>query len=100
MIHYGADRVITVTHENLEHYTSEAYSQAILPIIEDEDLSGFVMGHTALGKDLTPKIAARFKLGLVSVEVDIEMDGDTPVDPRPIYTGKAFEHKKIVDDIA
>lgn len=99
MIHYGADRVITVTHENLEHYTSEAYSQAILPIIEDEDPSGFVMGHTALGKDLTPKIATRLQLGLVSDVVDIEMDGDTPVYTRPIYSGKAFEKKKIVDGI-
>src|SRR5690625_7850462 len=27
MIHYGANRAITVTHENLEHYTSEGYGQ-------------------------------------------------------------------------
>src|SRR5699024_12178591 len=28
MINYGADHVIVVEHENLEHYTSEGYSQA------------------------------------------------------------------------
>src|SRR5690625_7424370 len=59
MIQYGADRAITVTHENLAHYTSEGYGQAILEIIDEESPYGMVMGHTALGKDLTPKIASR-----------------------------------------
>src|SRR5690625_34679 len=99
MIHYGADRVITVTHENLENYTSEGFSQAVLAVIEDENPSGIVMGHTALGKDLTPKIASRLQLGLVSDVVDIELDGDTPIYTRPIYSGKAFEKKKIVEGI-
>src|SRR5690625_4121095 len=65
MIHYGADRVITVSHENLEHYTSEGYGQVVLAVIEDEDPNGIVMGHTAIGKDLTPKIASRLELGLI-----------------------------------
>lgn len=99
MIHYGADRVITVTHENLKNYTSEGFSQAVLAVIEDENPSGIVMGHTALGKDLTPKIASRLQLGLVSDVVDIELDGDTPIYTRPIYSGKAFEKKKIVEGI-
>lgn len=99
MIHYGADRVITISHENLEHYTSEGFSQAILAVIDEENPSGIVMGHTALGKDLTPKIASRLQLGLVSDVVEIEFDGDSPVYTRPIYSGKAFEKKKIVDGI-
>src|SRR5690625_7777287 len=42
MIQYGADRAITVTHDNLENYTSEGYGQAILEIIEDESPVGIV----------------------------------------------------------
>src|SRR5699024_1176187 len=37
MIQYGADRMITVTHENLKEYTSEGYGQALLEILEEED---------------------------------------------------------------
>lgn len=99
MIHYGADRVITITHENLKNYTSEGYTQAVLAVIEDENPSGIVMGHTALGKDLTPKIASRLNIGLVSDVVDIEIEKDIPIYTRPIYSGKAFEKKKIVDGI-
>lgn len=99
MIKYGADRAITVTHENLKHYTSEGYGQVVLQVIEEEDPSGIVMGHTAIGKDLTPKIASRLDLGLISDAIDIENDGDQVVFTRPIYSGKAFEKKVIKEGI-
>lgn len=99
MIKYGADRAITVTHENLKHYTSEGYGQVVLQVIEEEDPSGIVMGHTAIGKDLTPKIASRLELGLISDAIDIENDGDQVVFTRPIYSGKAFEKKVIKEGI-
>jgi len=99
MIQYGADRAITVTHENLAHYTSEGYGQAILEIIDEESPYGMVMGHTALGKDLTPKIASRLETGLISDVTEIEKDGDQAVFVRPIYSGKAFEKKIIKDGV-
>lgn len=98
MIQYGADRAITVTHDNLKNYTSEGYGQVVMEVLEEEDPTGLVMGHTAIGKDLTPKIAARLDLGLISDATEIEKDGDTPVFIRPIYSGKAFEKKVIKDD--
>ena len=58
MVHYGADRVITVAHENLKNYTSEGYGQAVMAVIDEESPTGIVMGHTAIGKDLTPKLAS------------------------------------------
>ncbi|MBO1004395.1 electron transfer flavoprotein subunit alpha/FixB family protein [Pseudogracilibacillus auburnensis] len=93
MIQHGADRVITVEHANLENYTSEGYGQALLKIIEEEDPYGVVMGHTAIGKDLTPKIAARLDTGLISDVVSIEKEDNQEVFVRPIYSGKAFEKK-------
>lgn len=99
MIKYGADRAITVTHENLKNYTSEGYGQVVLRVIEDENPEGIVMGHTAIGKDLTPKIASRLDLGLISDAIDIENDGDDVIFTRPIYSGKAFEKKVIKEGI-
>src|SRR5699024_9911744 len=99
MIQYGADRAITVEHDNLENYTSEGYGQALLEVIEEESPYGVVMGHTAIGKDVTPKIASRLESGLISDVVDVELDGDTEVFIRPIYSGKAFEKKKIKEGL-
>src|SRR5690625_3074639 len=99
MIHYGADRVLTVTHENLKNYTSEGYGQAVIAMIEAENPDGIVMGHTAIGKDLTPKIASSLDLGFISDAVDIELDEEQVVFTRPIYSGKAFEKKVVTEDV-
>src|SRR5699024_4945909 len=50
MIQYGAGRAITVSHANLTEYTSEAYGQAPLEVIKEEEPYGVVMGHTTAGK--------------------------------------------------
>ncbi|MRG88384.1 electron transfer flavoprotein subunit alpha/FixB family protein [Salinibacillus xinjiangensis] len=97
LIYYGADRAITVQHDSLKNYTSEGYAQAALAVINDENPDGIVMGHTAAGKDLTPKIASKLESGLISDVTEIEVTGDNVVFTRPIYSGKAFE-KKIVTD--
>ncbi|WP_010532456.1 electron transfer flavoprotein subunit alpha/FixB family protein [Lentibacillus jeotgali] len=99
VIYHGADRVVTVTHDNLESYTSEGYSQAVMAVIEDESPDGIVMGHTAIGKDLTPKLAAKLGTGLISDATDIENDGDKAVFTRPIYSGKAFEKKVMTSGL-
>lgn len=98
MIQYGADRAITVTHDKLENYTSEGYGQVVMEVMEDEEPTGVIMGHTSIGKDVTPKIAGRLELGLISDAIEIEQDGDQVVFTRPIYSGKAFEKKVIKDD--
>lgn len=99
LIHYGADRVITVQHEKLDKYTSEGYGQAVMAVVNDESPDGIVMGHTSIGKDLTPKLAAKLDTGLVSDVIGIELNGDKPEFIRPIYSGKAFERKIITDGL-
>ncbi|PWA12297.1 electron transfer flavoprotein subunit alpha [Pueribacillus theae] len=95
MITYGADRVIVVNNEKLKNYTPDGYSQALLQVIENESPEGIVMGHTSIGKDLSPKIAAKLEAGLISDATGVEADGDDVVFVRPIYSGKAFEKKKV-----
>lgn len=99
MIYHGADRVIIVSHNNLKNYTSEGYGQVILSVMKDVTPDAVIMGHTAIGKDVTPKVAARLEMGLISDAIDIEVDGDQVVFTRPIYSGKAFEKKVMKDGI-
>ncbi|MGD6942691.1 electron transfer flavoprotein subunit alpha/FixB family protein [Cytobacillus gottheilii] len=97
LIHFGADRVLTVEHELLKQYTSDGFSQALMAAVDAESPDGIILGHTALGKDLAPKIAAKLQSGLISDVTQIEEAGGNIVFTRPIYSGKAFE-KKIVTD--
>ena len=95
LIQHGANRVVTVEDKKLSTYTPDGYSQAVLAVIKSENPEGIIFGHTALGKDLSPKIAAKLNSGLISDATAIEVSGGNIVFTRPIYSGKAFE-KKIV----
>lgn len=97
MIYAGANRVVVVEHSNLKEYTSDGFAQALLAVFEEENADGIFFGHTAIGKDLAPKIAARKESGLLSDCIAVEVIGEEAVFTRPIYSGKAFE-KKIVTD--
>ena len=97
LVQNGADRVVLVENEKLKQYTSDGYAQALLAVIDQEQPEGLVLGHTALGKDLAPRIAGKLSSGLISDVTAVEEAGGNIVFTRPIYSGKAFE-KKIVTD--
>lgn len=99
LITYGADRVIVVNDEKLKNYTPDGYAQALLQVIEQENPEAIVMGHTSIGKDLSPKIAAKLETGLISDATAVEVEGDDPVFTRPIYSGKAFEKQKSKEGV-
>ncbi|MFC4618190.1 electron transfer flavoprotein subunit alpha/FixB family protein [Camelliibacillus cellulosilyticus] len=96
---YGADRVLTINNSALGYYTPDAYKQALTQVIKAENPEAIVMGHTAAGKDLSAGLAARLDSALVSDVVAIDLDGDDPIFTRPIYSGKAFEKKKIKEGL-
>lgn len=98
LIQYGADRVVTVENNQLSSYTSDGFSQALLAVIDAEQPEALILGHTALGKDLAPKIAAKLQSGLISDATAIEVAGGNVVFTRPIYSGKAFEKKIFTDE--
>lgn len=98
LVAHGADRVITVEHPHLKSYTSDGYGQAFMAVVDQEQPEAIVFGHTAVGKDLSPKIASKLQTGLISDVTDIEGEGDDAVFIRPIYSGKAFEKVKLKED--
>ena len=99
LIYYGADRVVVVEDEKLKNYTPDGYGQALMAAIDAEKPEGIVFGHTALGKDLSPKIATKLDCGLVSDVIMVENSDDGLVFTRPIYSGKAFEKKVVKDQL-
>jgi electron transfer flavoprotein alpha subunit len=100
LVNFGADRVVTVEHPHLKHYTSDGYGQAFMAIVEQESPEALVFGHTAVGKDLSPKIASKLQTGLISDVTAIEGEGDEAVFVRPIYSGKAFEKVKNKEGVS
>jgi len=93
---YGASKVYLADDEELAPYSSEAYSQVIAGLIEENEPEAVFFGHTALGKDLAPRVAQKVETGMVSDITEAEVEDDQLVFTRPIYAGKAFTKSKVL----
>lgn len=96
LFQYGADRVLKVEHDALENYTSDGYKQVLVKVIDQESPEAMVLGHTAMGKDLSPVLSNHLNCALISDVVSID---DELTFTRPIYSGKAFEKKRVKDGL-
>ncbi|MGG4046946.1 electron transfer flavoprotein subunit alpha/FixB family protein [Paenibacillus favisporus] len=92
---YVEGRVYAVDHPELEIYNAEAYFDVVQSVFEQVTPDVVILGHTALGRDLAPKIAAHLGAGQISDVTAIEQNGGEAVYTRPIYAGKAFEQKSF-----
>jgi len=88
---YGADKVIIVDDEKLGDYTTGAYTSVLNKLARDEEPLAILLGNTAIGKDLAPRLAHRLGVGMASDCIGMEADEkDFLKFKRPIYGGKAF----------
>lgn len=97
---FGADKIYVISNDQLNQYTSDAYTQAFTQVFNEVNPDYVFMGHTAIGKDLAPRVAARLGLGLISDVIDIAVEGNEVIFTRPIYAGKAFQKRKSVENKA
>lgn len=94
---YVPGQVHVLDHPDLEHYLAERYCSAILPVLESLEPYTIVLGHTAMGRDLAPMLAAHFRAGQISDVTAIHRNGSELLFTRPIYAGKAFEQKRFIE---
>src|SRR5579859_6097996 len=71
---YGAERIYTIEHPALDHYTTEGYAAALALAIKQYQPAVVLIGSTTNGRDLAPRVAARLKLGLTGDCIDLAID--------------------------
>lgn len=86
-----ADKVFWADDPALGSYTTDAYATVITNLLKEHQPSIFLCGATIIGKDLSPRVAARLQTGLATdcTALSIGDDGIL-VAERPVYAGKAF----------
>ena len=89
---YGADRVIVVDSPVLETYRTEPYTQALAAVINEYKPEIMLVGATAIGRDLGPRVSARVGTGLTADCTKLEI-GDFPLNPLP---GKEQKHNQLL----
>ncbi len=92
LITYGADRVYLFDDPILSKFRDETYTQLIVDLVKEIKPSIFLMGATAIGRSLAPKIAVRLKTGLTAdcTELDIGTDKKLLVQTRPAFGGNVM----------
>ena len=75
---YGADHVIVVDDPELKDYRTEPYAQALAGIINEFKPEIFLVGATAIGRDLGPTVSARVGTGLTADCTSLEI-GNFPL---------------------
>lgn len=91
----GADRVYLVSSDKLGHYGGTAYTSGMAKVIKERSPSYVLIGASAMGKDLAPRLASRLGVGMASDCTSIELQGDDLIATRPVYAGKAFVRVRV-----
>lgn len=86
----GAHRVVAVESEALAKYSGDGYATAAVEALKDISASSILMAHTAMGKDLAPRIAARLGVGLISDATALHFEDNKFGATKPVYAGKAY----------
>ena len=86
---YGADKVIVVDDPELKDYRTEPYTHALASVINEYKPDIMLVGATAIGRDLGPRVSARVATGLTADCTVLEI-GDFPINAVP---GKENEQK-------
>ena len=89
---YGADKVIVVDDPELKEYRTEPYTHALASVINEYKPEIVLVGATAIGRDLGPRVSARVATGLTADCTVLEI-GDFPLNPIP---GKEQKHNQLL----
>lgn len=86
---HGADEVLVVDREELEHYTTDGYTKVICEIANKKKPGIIFIGATFIGRDLGPRVAARLSTGLTADCTVLDVDAETGdlLATRPAFGG-------------
>ena len=86
---YGADRIIVVDDPELKEYRTEPYAHALAEVIKKYKPEIMLVGATAIGRDLGPRVSARVQTGLTAdcTSLDYDAESGNVAWTRPAFGG-------------
>ena len=87
---WGADRAISIEGPGLEDSHGEAMATALVDVIGSGGYSAVLLGATAVGKDLAPRLGGKLRVPVLSDVTEVDVDGGAVKAVRPVYAGKAM----------
>ena len=94
----GADRVLLADARVLEPYTTDAHLEVVAPLLREARPALVLIGSTAAGRDLAPRLAARVDAGIVTDCAAVGLEDGRLVATRPVMTRKAIARVGFAPD--
>ncbi len=88
LLAYGVDKVFVYEHPEFEGFRADCYADAVADCIAANKPSSVLIGATALGRSLAPRLSTRFHTGLTAdcTTLDIRPNSDM-IQIRPAFGG-------------
>ena len=87
---HGADVVVAVEHPGLANFAREAVAATLAARAKAGSYRAIVMGFSAQGRDLGPRVAAKIDAPIVSDITEFDVSGDTITVKHPGYANKVM----------
>ena len=88
-ISYGADSAIMVDGPEYEYYTTDAFTKAMVALVEKYKPETLMIGATNNGRDMGPRVSCRLQTGLTAdcTGIDIDEESGNIAWTRPTFGG-------------
>lgn len=87
---YDVAKVYTATSPALGAYSTQGYATAFAEVIKASGANLVLFGATAMGKDLSARVAAKCGASLFTDCTEVSLDGGKLKAKRPVYSGKVY----------
>jgi electron transfer flavoprotein alpha subunit len=87
---YGADVVVVAEHPGFANYSREAVAATVASRAKSGGYRTIILGFTAQGRDLGPRLAAKLDAPIASDVISIESSGDKLTVKHPGYANKVI----------
>jgi len=86
----GATRVYVATAGELAAYSTQGYTTALEAIVRESGAKIVIFGATAMGRDLSARLAARMNACLLADCTEVSLTDGALSAKRPVYSGKVY----------
>ena len=95
--HHGAQTVFVCDSPDLKNYNSETFAKIVGDMVRESGADVVLASTSTLGRDLFPRVAARFDSGLASDCTELELSATAIKVRKPLYSGKCSAEVEFVD---
>ncbi len=90
-IAFGADKVYLVDDPLLTDYQTDSYVPVLEKVVQQATPQILLLGQTAVGRDLAPRLAFRLRTAVTTDCVTLEIDSDSKrlLQTKPVFGGNA-----------